>query len=64
MWKLTVIQKRKSETSDFIYEETVELISKDLDELTAIIERLAGMCGVRETSYKIERMKVGESNEV
>ena len=64
MWKLTVIQKRKSESSDFIYEETVELISKDLDELTAIIERLAGMCGVKETSYKIEKMKEGGSNEI
>lgn len=60
MWKLTVVQKRKSESSDYMFEEAIEFISEELSELTNIIERLANACGVRETTYKIEKMKVGE----
>lgn len=60
MWKLTVIQKRKSESSDYMFEEAIEFISEELSELTNIIERLANASGARETTYKIEKMKVGE----
>lgn len=62
MWKLTITQKRKSETSDFMYEESLEFISEKLSKLTNLIEILSGMNSARETSYKIEKMKAGEGN--
>lgn len=61
MWKLTVEQKRKSENSEYLFTEAIEFTSEDLSEITVLIERLAHMGEVKETYYKIERVKECEA---
>ena len=58
MWKLTIKQERKSEFSNGTFTERIVFKSKDLSELTILIERFAFCVTDCETSYKIE--KVGE----
>lgn len=61
MWKLTIAQKRKFETSEGTYTEKVELISDSLEELVVTVERLRMCKTALETSYKIESVaKEGE----
>jgi hypothetical protein len=65
MWKLTIIQKRKSEFSDFMNEEKIVFESSELSELTMLIERMAHLENVVTTTYKIEKVnKAGEGDEV
>lgn len=61
MWKLTIKQDRKSDSSDYTFKEEVTFFSDDLSELTMLIERMAHCKEACETTYKIE--KVGENNE-
>jgi len=62
MWKLTLMQKRKSEYSDYMNEQKIEFFSEDLFELAITVERLINHTEV-ETEFKIERVKEGEGNE-
>ena len=65
MWKLTIIQKRKSEYSDFMNEEKIVFVSSELSELTMLVERMAHLETAVETTYKIEKVKKeGEGDEV
>ena len=61
MWKLIVAQKRKSDYSDHVYEETVVFYGNDINELSMMIVRLSKHENGIETSYKLE--KEGEKNE-
>lgn len=58
MWKLIITQKRKSDYSESVYEETVVFYGKDINELSMMIVDLSNHENGIETSYKIE--KVGE----
>ena len=55
MWKLIVAQKRKSDYSDNVYEETVVFYGNDINELSMMIVRLSKHENGLETSYKLEK---------
>ena len=55
MWKLIVAQKRKSDYSDHVYEETVVFYGNDINELSMMIVRLSKHENGLETSYKLEK---------
>lgn len=63
MWKLTIIQKRKSEYSDSMMDEIVEFVGNNLEEICELIEKLGKHEGDRETTYIIERVEEGEKCE-
>lgn len=61
MWVLTITQKKAFLTQEGTYELDVEFLSEDISELLNIVDRLSNMETVRETSYKIERVKESEA---
>lgn len=63
MWKLTITQKRKSEYSDNMIEESVRFYSDDIYELVGLVLNMGENDGVVETAYKIESVKEGEQND-
>ena len=64
MWKLTIIQKRKSEYSDFKDTHKTEFVSETSVELLAITSALMDCHTIDETKYSIEKVQEGEGNEV
>ena len=62
MWKLTITQKKKSEVSDYMVTESVSFTSNDVNELTMLVVRMTAHENAIETSYKIEPVKAGETN--
>ena len=62
MWKLTITQKKKSEVSDYMVTESVSFTSDDVNELTMLVVRMTAHENAIETSYKIEPVKAGETN--
>lgn len=65
MWKLTIVQKRKSEFLEYMNEHSIQFVSNDLHEIIGIVELLMAIETDFETSFKIDKVvKEGESNEV
>jgi hypothetical protein len=62
MWKLIIIQKRKSIDSEYTFEEKVEFVGNNLDEMCEIIIFLAKREGGKETIYRIEKVEEGEND--
>ncbi len=62
MWRLTIIQQRKSEYSNGMFEEKVEFVGTNLDEMCEIIVFLAKREGGKETIYRIEKVEEGEND--
>lgn len=58
MWKAIITQKRKSDFSENIYEDSVVFYGEDVNELSMMIVNLSKHENGIETSYKLE--KVGE----
>ena len=58
MWKLIITQKRKSDFSENIYEDSVVFYGEDVNELSMMIVQMSKHENGIETSYKLE--KVGE----
>ena len=61
MWKLIIAQKRKSEYTENMITESIELVGNDINELSMLIVRLSKHENGVDTTYKLER--VGTSNE-
>ena len=61
MWVLTIIQQKQFLKQEGTYELEVEFLSNDINELLNIVDRLSNMEAVRETSYKIEKVKESEA---
>ena len=59
MWKLTIVQKRKSEYSDGTINETVEFFHNSIKSLTNLVDTLNSYEKGIETTYILER--VGEA---
>jgi hypothetical protein len=63
MWRLTIIQKRKSEYSNGMFEEKVEFVGDDIHYITSIVDKFSKLETVSETAYKIERIEKEEGEE-
>ena len=61
MWKLTITQKRKSEYSDYVATDCIELFSTNFHALGNTIDLLTCLDDKAiETTFKIESVKEGE----
>lgn len=62
MWKLIIIQNRKSIDSEYTFEEKVEFVGTNLEEMCEIIVFLGKHEGGKETTYRIEKVEEGEND--
>ena len=64
MWKLTIIQKKKSNYGNYTNSQEIELKNENIQNLLLLIDKIRDCEGDIVTEYSVERIREKEEGEV